>query len=140
MVKSVQSIIMRQIKFRAWDKKLNKWNLSVEIDCLGNIQEYEFNGSAFHAKYETDYDEWYGSEKGIDRFILCQFTGLLDKNGKEIYEGDILEGFDYPVEFWYGSFGARICYDLTFIPLEQCESTELLVLGNIFENPELLKQ
>lgn len=138
MVKSVQSIIMRQIKFRAWDKKLNKWNLSVEIDCLGNIQEYEFNGSAFHAKYETDYDEWYGSEKGIDRFILCQFTGLLDKNGKEIYEGDILEGFDYPVGFMEGAFGCRILYDQIFLILHNCPQKELLVLGNIYENPELL--
>ncbi len=69
---------------------------------------------------------------------IMQFTGLLDKHNKEIYEADILEGFDYPVGFMEGAFGCRILYDQIFLTLHNCPQKELLVLGNVYENPELL--
>jgi uncharacterized phage protein (TIGR01671 family) len=127
----------REIKFRAWDKITNKmcylndphWSLSLQFgkDGLGvyNLQ----NGS------------------GGDEYELMQYTGLKDKNGKEIYEGDIVCGypsshphkemaylFDDVVEWdewrWSPFYSKDEEYGW-YAP--RCE-----VIGNIYENPDLL--
>lgn len=68
---------------------------------------------------------------------LGQFTGLLDKNGKEIYEGDLIQndpikeqGKPWVVEFTTGFFGAKGMALRAMIGIE--------VIGNIYENPELI--
>lgn len=73
-----------------------------------------------------------------------QFTGLYDCNGNEIYEGDILKWFTgkmYVVKFWRGMFYASVeeCNDgiLGSFPLHAF--TECEIVGNIYDNPELLK-
>lgn len=78
-----------------------------------------------------------------------QFTGLYDKNGKEIYEGDILKwskGRLYVVKFWDGMFYASVeeCNDgiLGGFPLHRLteyEDVKCEIVGNIFDNHELLK-
>lgn len=108
---------MRAIKFRAWDKKRKK--------MVGMGWEQSF--SVF-----SDED-----------FIVEQFTGLHDKNGQEIYEGDLLEtlaGETGVVTYEEGAFELSkspihgyICRLCSRLP----ESFELI--GNIHENPELLK-
>jgi hypothetical protein len=64
-----------------------------------------------------------------------QFTGLHDKNGKEIYEGDIVKSgnFTDSVIYWRCGFGTGEGQDFT--PLDQ---NVIEVIGNIYENPELL--
>lgn len=74
--------------------------------------------------------------------ILSQFTGLKDKHGKEIYEGDIIDdcGVTWYVEFGNGQYVLRCtCHhpDGDFYVFEASPTYE--VIGNIYEHPELLK-
>lgn len=81
---------------------------------------------------------------GDDKCVLMQYTGLTDKNGKEIYEGDIVKSEQWTPEIyrvWFSRGGFCFSNDTTDIEyvndakyLEQFE-----VIGNIYENPELLK-
>lgn len=79
--------------------------------------------------------------------IWMQFTGLLDKDGKEIYEGDILKGEDYKFddhifEVKYMKIkGCGCCEDSGIgFNLYLHDADEIEVIGNRFENPKLLKK
>jgi uncharacterized phage protein (TIGR01671 family) len=94
--------------------------------------------------------------QGIDmeEFPLMQYTGLKDKDGKEIYEGDIVESFrfddpEFRSEVFYknGAFGYKSYVWEVFISFASNEnykwrddkSENIKVIGNIYENPELLE-
>jgi uncharacterized phage protein (TIGR01671 family) len=126
---------MREIKFRAWDKARGVM-LSTDTDNFGD-----------------GCTEWYGNEEylmlsGIEdmakmeQYGLMQYTGLKDKNGKEIYEGDIVSSEQwnpktYQVVFEDGEFGFKNSGDFYLNALHYLEKFE--VIGNIYENPELLE-
>ena len=119
---------MREIKFRAYDKKEKRYA--------------NFNLSGSRITYiDKNTGECYlnqNSERYKD-FVIVQYTGLKDKNGKEIYAGDILWN-EY--DECYGEVvfddGEWKFEDITVMqslyPLLDCVE----VVGNIFENPELL--
>lgn len=109
----------REIKFRAWsvyDQKM-----------FYDVQE----------TYDSYWEQSFGSLLDNEDWFVMQYTGLKDKNGKEIYEGDILKG-DEP------GFNDVVVYKENKFILEplgdDCIYWELTeVIGNIYENPELLE-
>lgn len=108
------------------------------------------------------YDKSLDGEFLIDEDTICQYTGLTDKNGKKIFEGDILRGFQYPFcdNGEYNYYAEIIFADCSFMTYthknpSSCvrgisdENTELMecwvsedweVIGNIYDNPELLEK
>ena len=126
--------MLREIKFRAWDKELERMLYIKRLPDIGIM----FNGEpVFDDGYrETIIDKW------IDNYELMQYTGLHDKNGKEIYEGDILKIDDSlmcDVVFENGSFQIKTNQHQGISALCQERAGRLECVGNIHENPELLE-
>lgn len=136
---------MREIKFRAWNK--------IHKAYWGSVTQFVFEKSPQGVyKYETmgrdGSIEWYN---GADA-IFEQFTGLHDKNGKEIYEGDIVKiDSGYGGDYHYQDCIADIRYNwCNFYPHNNKDKDgcvlqdyswdkDMEVIGNIHENPELLE-
>ena len=138
---------MREIKFRAWNPKTKTMLVDVESRfCLSLIilQQEEYKG-----------------------YILMQYTGLKDKNGKEIYEGDIIRTYNYNDKWDDGAIGdvnfeeagfrfnwkillaksgekdsktpvSTICSSKAYE--SEKRETGVEVIGNIYENPELMEK
>jgi hypothetical protein len=119
-----QNQMNREIKFRAWNKEENEMCIST-----------------------SHLESWFNQP----HYIPLQYTGLKDKNGKEIYEGDIVKlWFDEGEEVFWNSFlvkffeGCFICEflqgDTEEYPIFEYwnDSKDLEIIGNIYENPELL--
>ncbi|MDG6763115.1 YopX family protein [Lactiplantibacillus plantarum] len=115
------------IKFRAWD---NKYKEYTENRYLFEIVP---DGKDFDLVSSVDFDDSNG-------LVIEQYTGLKDVNGKEIYEGDILENRKYRsiVKFASGKFLADLIETIqTFDLIGETHGSK--VIGNVHENPELLK-
>lgn len=117
---------MRPLKFRAFNNNV----LGVPF-TLEEISTFEVNSDRIGATWP-------------EGTVFMQFTGLLDKNGREIYEGDFIEAEDFyygipfkgVVEFENGCFSVTQDGMTAYRWLSiKCE-----IVGNIYENPELLKQ
>jgi len=106
----------REIKFKVWDDELKIWIWNIGMKANNVLVD--------------------GKEKG--RFKVCQYTGLKDKNGKERFEGDIIKrstGYIFVekvIEFRMGDRNCATCFGYNYHKDDE-------VVGNIFENPELLQ-
>ena len=136
---------MREIKFRAWNKALNKMYSHEELLSLTkNIVMNKF-ATGIYLPFNSDIN-------------LMQYTGLKDKDGTEIYEGDIVEFLDEEVNYsHYGyeydafinigkvifSHDELMGWDITNRNMDLEEVWHyreyIKVIGNIYENPELLE-
>ena len=150
---------MREIKFRAWFSKQQK---------MVNVEEMEIYNGGVTVKAKTDWEKggWYtqlrgatnrktvalGSTRQVPRVILMQYIGVKDKNGVDVYDGDIVQvkaddyelvisevkwgeveypAFDLPKYDGYGMNAFAAIYHSD--PKETIE-----VIGNIYENPDLI--
>lgn len=149
---------MRPIKFRAWDKTKRMMvgpDDRPDIDrrsvanpgCGLMYCDLESLGIQFDGEIiVTDECSRYDYIKSSDRFILEQFTGLHDKDGKEIYEGDIVRFKNWSpkvVEWGHGTKDHWVaCFALnpSLLFLNNTDMAQAEVIGNIHENPELLEE
>ncbi|WP_262336518.1 YopX family protein [Lactiplantibacillus plantarum] len=136
------------IKFRAWDDLLNKMLVVYRISFDGPV-----DGVQVHC-YLDDRGAEGSTEYAYDGdgLILEQFTGLTDMNGKDIYEGDILQpvisytnrniGKPFEVKkgnYVYGKWVAKDISSKGFGVDGYYFSNEMWLIGNVHENPELLE-
>ena len=142
----------REIKFRAWWKEESKEGKMIYFDEIGYCDEY--NLLSFHLadkSREPDGGDYSNLCADFDQFVaVMQYTGIKDKNEKEIYEGDIVK-FDIPgnplgVIEYDDHYEAGGCFrpnskdDLAIDWWgEKMRWYKLEIIGNIHENPELIK-
>jgi len=115
----------REIKFRAWDDREKMW-----VD-LSNRAISEDGKVCFVEDQFLSLDEHFP--------ILMQFIGLKDKNGKEIYEGDIVKNHNGYTKFIEWEDGGFVVKSKTRIDFCQDCADNCEVIGNIYENPNLIK-
>lgn len=123
----------RDIKFRVWRESTKEM-----LQNVGFHPHLSMDLAADDEFYHTNEDGRWLCSPGLG-YIFMQYTGLKDKNGKEIYEWDIVKYWGGIAPVVYDKYGFAIKYtehDMFDIN----EPDKLEVLGNIYENPELLNQ
>ncbi|MCB7465294.1 YopX family protein [Lactiplantibacillus plantarum] len=138
------------IKFRAWDKETNKYFEPTYQAYMGRLEELTI---ALSGRLQKRTCRGMVDESVFPgRYVVEQFTGLTDVNGKDIYEGDAVQPVSFHVNLKRGKtfevkkgnyvYGKWIAKDISNkkFGVDGCYfSNEMQLIGNVHENPELLK-
>ena len=134
---------MREIKFRFWDNENGQYFEPIYRAYNGELEELLLNPNG-RIQFR-DYGGLYDESNFPTRFVKEQYTGLKDKNGGEIFEGDILKNVlnplvdKEPYSIEYDEFtGGYIWVDMdgAIDPFYETIATNSEIIGNIHENPE----
>jgi hypothetical protein len=127
---------MRDIKFRAWDEKEKQMYYDIQdaYDGANDLPEDSFGLFLGRCNF---------ARSPMSKYIVMQFTGVEDKKGAEIYEGDVVKnerGEAGKVVFAQGRFVSEYLPPHNWDPMEPCDGLldRQEVIGNIYENSELL--
>lgn len=125
----------REIKFRAWDKENKSWYHPTYEAYKGKLEEILIKPSTGRIiiRRHPDKDTYFDATQH-SRFVLMQYTGRKDRNGEKIYDGDIVSS--------KGIGKIRVSWDeekLSWSPFIAKGTTNWEIIGNIYENKELLK-
>ena len=129
----------REIKFRGKDRE--NWHYGDLVQEIRHNDNKLFDGTMTHIRnFEYKNGDYIGDSFPVNPNTIGQYTGLDDKNGKEIYEGDILKGTFYGFLMPEYDYVFQIHWDekekgfmASYFEPSECE-----VIGNIYDNPELL--
>jgi uncharacterized phage protein (TIGR01671 family) len=160
---------MREFKFRMWNKVNNKFISPFRFECDNYYKDtgmvlLDFNGKIRIAEYskgngDNSASSVYSEVDNADNYVVQQYTGLTDSKGNRIYEGDIIKehhfedwgdkiGYEYIGIVVYKEYSDDILYaGYKTIPAKNQNTkfrgnaiqSDCEVIGNVFENPELLK-
>lgn len=132
----MEKTMTRELKFRAWDTALKEWNNATYTrQCIQDENENNFGAILFCPQ---------------ERMIIEQYTGLKDKNGEEIYEGDIIavescvdeEEITFYEVYWDEDALEYALRTIRGINYDSCvgelSPSAVIVIGNIHEDQELL--
>ena len=135
----------REIKFRAWDNITKSMYGVRDIDYLSNNELNSIRLIVAVQTSDNDIDFDFPIRRNGE-YELMQYTGMKDKNGQEIYEGDIVKMYDpytktiMTTEVIWDDPNCRFAMKYTFVDFDFLISDEIEVIGNVHENTELLKQ
>lgn len=125
---------MREIKFRAWDNHDKAMCYDINVYSDGSENEYWWAGDWY---FESGDKSHFFDNSGKGN-VLMQYTGLKDKNGVEIYEGDVIE--------YSSAFDPKGAFTPNRMKVEWIDiicGFKIVrngkVIGNIYENPELIE-
>lgn len=133
---------MREAKLKAWVK---------ERKIMADVLIINYKESTVQLPIETDVTDDYWWDETVwsfEEIELLQYTGLTDKNGKEIYEGDVVKYLDVEFSFiaevawsdwmWYLE-GINPKESFMFDDVTDNETADVEIIGNIFQHPHLLE-
>lgn len=129
---------MKNLKFRAWDKRREDFRNDIFVDTNGNL--YQFSKITGYGQAITYLDN--------EHIVLMQSTGFKDKNGKEIFEGDIVQYLDGEYSFTgvvensvFGIYAKNKYDNYRFEDFadENTKEADVVVIGNIYEDKGLLE-